>query len=202
MQNKRKGKKLSRAYFQNPDTLFLARDLLGKVLYTSIDGQLTGGVIIETEGYLGIDDRASHAYGKRRTKRNEALYQSGGVAYVYLCYGLHSLLNIVTSDENVPHGILIRAIKPREGLEVMLKRRKKNKLEKSLVSGPGALTQALGISTQHNLTDLSGSLIWVEDQGLVVPHEKILVSPRIGIDYAGEDAFKPWRFLVKGEEIA
>lgn len=193
---KGKRSKVTKTYFQNQDTLFLARDLLGKMLYTSIEGHLTGGIIVETEGYLGITDRASHAYGKRRTKRTEALYQSGGIAYVYLCYGLHSLLNFVTNIEGVPHGILIRAIKPKEGIEKMLKRRKKKSVNKTLTSGPGALTQALGITTEHNMTPLSGSTIWVEDHGIVIPEENVTITPRIGVDYAGEDAFKPWRFIV------
>src|SRR6185437_5047411 len=111
---------------------------------------ITGGMIIETEAYRAPEDRASHAFGNRRTKRNEVMYHDGGRAYVYLCYGLHALFNVVTNEEGIPHAILIRAIKPEIGVEEMLRRRKKSKVDKTLASGPGTVSQALGITTKHN----------------------------------------------------
>jgi DNA-3-methyladenine glycosylase len=182
-------------YFQNSDTLALGRDLIGKYLMTCIDGTLTGGMITETESYLGTIDRACHAWGGRRTKRNEAMYSLGGIAYVYLCYGIHALFNIVTHQENEPHAILIRAIRPEIGIDAMIKRRNKKQLASTLASGPGSLTQSLGISTLHNAMPLAGPLIWLEDRG-ACPRE-ILSTPRIGIDYAGEYASKPWRFIAQ-----
>lgn len=184
--------KLPAKYYQNPDTLFLARDLIGKYIFTHIDDELTGGMITETEAYLGIEDRACHAYAERRTARNASMYAAGGIAYVYLCYGIHALFNIVTHGEDNPHAILLRAIIPEIGIPTMLKRRNK-KILKGLASGPGTLTQALGISSRHNATSLTGNLIWLEDRG----HKKlpIQITPRIGIDYAGEDILKPYRFL-------
>ena len=187
------GSPLPAKYYQNPDTLFLAKDLIGKYLFTHINDELTGGMITETEAYLGIDDRACHAFAARRTRRNEIMYSDGGFAYVYLCYGLHALFNIVTHGKDHPHAILIRAIRPEIGLPAMLKRRQKQSSRK-LTSGPGTLTQALAITTRHNGTALTGSTIWLEDHGLH-PHP-IHVTPRIGIDYAGEDAHKPYRFCL------
>lgn len=182
------------SYYQNSDTLFLAKDLIGKYLITSFNGIITGGMIVETEAYLGANDRACHAYNMRKTKRNEAMYSAGGIAYIYLCYGMHSLFNIVTHKENEPHAILIRAIIPEIGLTHMVKRRKK-KLITTLTCGPGSLTQALGISTLQNKLSLIGNTIWLEDRGCKV--NDILTTPRIGIDYAGEDVSKPWRFVLK-----
>lgn len=188
---------LPNSYYLSNDTLFLARDLLGKSLLTQIDGSLTGGIIVETEAYLGSDDRASHAYNHRRTKRNEAMYAAGGIAYVYLCYGIHFMFNIVTHGKDHPHAILIRAIHPTTGIETMLKRRKKPYISKILTSGPGTLTQALGITTLQNNTPLTGPLIWLEDRNHSFKNDEVIATPRIGIDYAGVDALKPWRFVVK-----
>jgi DNA-3-methyladenine glycosylase len=186
--------KLPLEYYQQDDVLFLSRDLLGKFLVTYIDQQLTAGMIIETEAYRAPDDRASHAYGNRRTKRNEVMYHAGGVCYVYRCYGIHALFNVVTNHLNVPHAILIRAIKPVEGIDHMLIRRQKHKNDKNLASGPGTLTQALGIDTVHNGLSLLSSVIWIEDRHIIIPPESIITGPRVGIDYAGEDALLPWRF--------
>lgn len=188
--------KLPKSFYQRDDVIAISQELLGKVLYSAIDGILTGGIIIETEAYHGIDDRASHAYGNRRTKRTEVMYQEGGICYVYLCYGIHSLLNVVTHGSGHPHAVLIRALKPIHGIDCMRKRRKKSKNDSQLTSGPGSLTQALGITTQHNGISLDGSLIWIEDQGIHVKLKDIISSPRVGVDYAGEDALLPWRFRL------
>lgn len=186
---------LDKSYYLHDDVVFLSKDLIGKYLFTCIDGCLTGGMIIETEAYKGPEDKASHAYGNRRTPRNEAMYHAGGIAYVYLCYGIHSLFNIVTNKENIPHAILIRAIKPVVGLEHMLNRRGKKQNSPSLTAGPGSLSVALGITTKHNRITLSGPEIWIESHGKV-SEENIVATPRIGIDYAGEDALLPWRFII------
>lgn len=189
--------KLPIEYYKQSDVLFLGKDLLGKLLMTNIDGALTGGVITETESYLGFEDRASHAYGGRRTKRNEVMYAEGGVAYVFRCYGVHALFNVVTNQKEIPHAILIRSLKPLIGIDEMLLRRNKKKLDKTLTSGPGNLTRALGIDTLHNGISLDSDLIWIEKQDLTVLNKNIKFTPRIGIDYAGEDAFKPWRFVYE-----
>lgn len=181
-------------YYLNEDVLVLSRDLLGKYLFTKIDGIITGGMIIETEAYRGPEDRASHAYGGRRTARNEVMYSSGGVSYVYLCYGIHYLFNIVTNRVDTPHAILVRAIQPEVGIEMMLIRRKKQKIDSTLTSGPGSLTQALGIKIIHNGLPLAGPAIWIEDRKIKPAH--IIASPRVGIDYAGPDAALPWRFRI------
>lgn len=191
--------KLPISFYQQQDVLKISHQLLGKYLFTFFNNCLTGGLIIETEAYRAPEDRASHAYGMRRTKRNEAMYQAGGVCYVYLCYGLHTLFNVVTHQEGVPHAVLIRAIIPTIGIETMLTRRHKQKVDCNLTGGPGTLTQALGIHQSHNGFSLTGSQIWIEDRGVDVKEEDVITSPRVGVEYAGEDALLPWRFRFKRE---
>jgi DNA-3-methyladenine glycosylase len=187
--------KLPESYYLRQDVVFLAKDLIGKYIFTSIDGiEITGGIITETEAYEGITDKASHAYNNRRTKRTEVMYHKGGVAYVYLCYGIHSLFNIVTNGKDIPHAILIRAIQPITGIETMLRRAKKKKIAGDFAKGPGKVAKILGITTQHSGVKLTGSSIWLEDKGLKIPDKNIISSKRIGIDYAGEDALLPYRF--------
>jgi len=188
---------LPRSFYLREDVVQIARDLIGKTLFTCFDGSLTGGMIVETEAYAGIHDRASHSFGGRRTKRNEMMYQKGGVAYVYLCYGMHHLLNFVTNQKESPQGVLIRAIEPTHGVEKMQLRRKKDKMRYSLTSGPGTVSQALGIDLACNGAPLTSPYLWVEESFLV-PLEKILASPRIGVEYAKEDALLPYRFHLKG----
>ncbi|NIF05121.1 DNA-3-methyladenine glycosylase [Chryseobacterium sp. Tr-659] len=192
--------KLPLSYYSNPDVLFLAKDLLGKVLFTEINGDITGGIIVETEAYNGIYDKASHAYGARRTIRTEPLYSHGGISYVYLCYGIHHLFNIVTSVENEPHAVLIRAIEPLEGKEFMELRRNMPASKPAISSGPGSAAKALGIDRSFNKKDLTENEIWIEDQGIRYNPEEIIASPRIGVAYAQEDALLPWRFFVKGNQ--
>ena len=187
---------LSPDFYLREDALEISQDLLGKVLMTNINGIITGGIITETEAYMGPEDRASHAYGGRRTKRNEMMYHQGGIAYVYLIYGIHAMFNVVTNSSEIPHAILIRAIKPLYGIEHMLKRRGKNEITPSLAGGPGTLAQALGIHTMHNGLTLKGPHIWLEDQDIEVDKRKIIKGPRVGIDYAGEHALLPWRFCM------
>ena len=189
--------KLSADFYQREDVLLISRELLGKVLCTNFHGKLTSGIIVETEAYAGVTDKASHAYGGRRTKRTETMYAKGGSAYVYLCYGIHQLFNIVTNKENIPHAVLIRAIQPRDGIEIMLQRRNKKKIDHTLTSGPGSLTRALGITVKNSGTFLMDNLIWLEDQNINYTNQDILATPRVGIQYAGKDAQNPWRFQVE-----
>lgn len=174
----------------------VARDLLGKVLCTRVSGRVTKVAITETEAYAGVDDRASHAYGGRRTRRTEPMYSEGGVAYVYLCYGIHHLFNVVTGKRDDPQAVLVRAGSPLEGIDLMLERRGKSRSDKRLLAGPGSLAQALAIHTRLTGTSLSGNRIWIEDHGISVCGKEITAGPRIGVDYAGADAAKPYRFLI------
>lgn len=193
--------KLPFSFYQNTDVNSLAVQLLGKQLFTLIDGRLTGGTIVETEAYNGIEDRASHAYGGRLTNRTSTMYQSGGVSYVYLCYGIHHLFNVVTAPEGIPHAVLIRGVEPVAGLDVMLERRNMIALKPNLTAGPGALAKALGIDKNLNDKDLLGEEIWIEDNGIVVPESSVVASPRVGVDYAGDHALLPWRYYIKGNRF-
>ena len=188
--------KPDKSFYLQPDVNEVARKLLGKRLVSHIEGVLCSGLISETEAYNGIIDKASHAYGGRLTKRTETMYAEGGVAYVYLCYGIHHLFNVVTNIEGVPHAVLVRALFPEKGLEWMMERRNHPKPH-LLCSGPGTLSQALGIKTQHNGSDLSGDTIWIEETGIVVPDAEVSVGPRIGVGYAAEDALLPYRYVWK-----
>lgn len=190
-----RGSKLPLNFYHDEDVVMLARALLGKVLVTSIGGRTTAGMIIETEAYAGTVDRASHAFGDRRTERTAPMFRKGGVAYVYLIYGIHSLFNVVTGPEGTPHAVLIRALKPLEGTGLMMQRRKTKDLER-LCSGPGKLSQALGIHYHDSGILLSGDKIWIEDRDILSGHEVIITGPRINVDYAGEDAQLPYRFIL------
>ena len=189
--------KLLREFYVRPSVVQIAKDLLGKYLLTRLEDTATGGMIVETEAYAGPEDRASHAYNSRRTSRTEIMFHEGGVAYVYLCYGIHHLFNIVTNVEGIPHAVLIRAIEPTDGVELMLHRRNMKEVSPKLSGGPGTLTQALGIKTTQTQTDLTGEQIWLEDRGFLVPEDEIIAGPRVGVSYAGEDAENPWRFQLK-----
>ncbi|KYH07214.1 3-methyladenine DNA glycosylase [Chryseobacterium cucumeris] len=192
--------KLPRSYYSNQDVLFLAQDLLGKVLFTKINGETTAGIIVETEAYFGVKDKASHAYGGRLTDRTETLYSHGGVSYVYLCYGIHHLFNVVTSVQDDPHAVLVRAIEPLIGKEIMELRRNMSASKPSISAGPGSAAKALGIDRTFNKKDLDGHEIWIEDHGISYPQSEIIAGPRIGVAYAQEDALLPWRFFVKGNK--
>jgi len=190
--------KLLQPYYCNTDTLQLSKNLLGKKLFTNFDNKLTSGIIVETEAYLGIDDKASHAYKGKKTNRTNTMYNKGGVAYVYLCYGVHSLFNIVCNIENIPHAILIRAIEPIDGIDIMKHRRKIN--EANLTNGPGKLSKALGITKRNNNQSLLENIIWIEDIDNEIFDKNILSVPRIGVDYAGKDATRPYRFYIKNNK--
>jgi DNA-3-methyladenine glycosylase len=194
-------KKLDHRFYDREDVVMLAKQLLGKLLVTEIDGIRTSGRIVETEAYAGSVDRASHAYGGRRTNRTEIIFGGPGKAYVYLCYGIHHLFNVVTNKEGVPHAILIRAVEPVEGIEDMLLRTGKQKVDFTLTRGPGNVSRALGIRTNHTGADLLGNLIYIVDDNWPVNEESIISSARIGVDYAGVDASLLYRFYIKGNRF-
>lgn len=191
--------RLTAAFYRRPDPVLIARELLGKHLVTDFDGQRTTGRIVETEAYRAPDDRACHAYGDRRTARTETMFQAGGVAYIYLCYGIHHLFNVVTGPADAAHAVLIRALEPVEGLEIMLARRGLEGVRPQLTAGPGVMSKALGIERSFDGASLldPSSPIWIEDRGSAPAAEAIAAGPRIGVDYAGECAGRPWRFYVK-----
>jgi DNA-3-methyladenine glycosylase len=190
--------KLAKAWYLNNDVVALSKNLLGKYLFTCIDNLITGGYIVETEAYNGVIDKASHAFGNRLSSRTKTMYMQGGVAYVYLCYGIHEMFNIVTSVEGQPHAILVRAIQPTDGLDIMMARRNMSIIKPNITAGPGSVAKALGISRSINAFSLQSDTIWIEDRGLTFPDKIIAAVPRIGVSYAAEDALLPYRFYVKG----
>jgi DNA-3-methyladenine glycosylase len=193
--------KLPYSFYQEEDVNSIAVKLLGKQLFTRVDGELTGGTIVETEAYKGIIDKASHAYGGRLTNRTRTMYQAGGVSYVYLCYGIHHLVNVVTAGLNTPHAVLIRGLEPTTGLEIMLQRRNMAALKPNLTAGPGALSKALAIDRTLNGKDLMGDEIWIEDNQIRFQPHEIVAAPRVGVAYAGEYALLPWRYYVAGNKF-
>ncbi|NCT77037.1 MAG: DNA-3-methyladenine glycosylase [Chitinophagaceae bacterium] len=186
------------SFYRRPDVLQVAADLMGKLLVTRWNAVVTSGRIVECEAYAGTGDRASHAFGGRRTARNEPMYAAGGRSYVYLCYGIHHLFNVVTNEAEIPHAILIRALEPVEGVEEMLKRVGKPRPDASLTRGPGNLSKALGIVTAHSNLSLKSAELFIADDGFRLQPGQLAWSPRIGVDYAGEDALLPYRLYVKG----
>ncbi len=193
--------KLDRSFYSGNDPVPIAKALLGKVLCTNFDGVLTSGMIVETEAYNGRTDKACHSHIHGKTERTKIMFGKPGIAYVYLCYGIHHLFNVVTNIEGNADAILIRGIEPVEGIETVLERRNKTKLERSVGGGPGIASQALGITTKNYGEDLQGDLIWIEDRNIEIPDTQIISSPRVGVDYAGEDAKLPWRFRIKGNKF-
>ena len=186
-------------FYQGSNVVKIARKLLGKVLVTKWKGIETSGRIVEVEAYNGVIDKASHAAGGRRTNRNEVMYGEGGVSYVYLCYGIHHLFNVVTNRQETPHAILIRALEPIKGIDVMLERTGKKKLDNTLTKGPGNVSKALGISfKQHSGLSLLSKELFIAEDDFAINKKDIVASPRIGVDYAGEDAKLPYRFFIKG----
>ncbi|MCB2208794.1 MAG: DNA-3-methyladenine glycosylase [Bacteroidetes bacterium] len=188
--------KLPLTYYLSDDVPSLAKSLLGKYLITNINGVIAGGMITETEAYEGVTDRASHAYGGLRSKRTEVLYATGGCSYVYLCYGIHYLFNIVTNQKEVPHAVLIRGIFPMIGIEEVLIRTGKRKVGYALTNGPGKLSKALGITLRQNNIALNGQQIWIEDREIQCMETDIISTKRVGVDYAGPDALLPYRFIL------
>jgi DNA-3-methyladenine glycosylase len=193
-------KKIGYSFYSGKDVVKIAKDLLGKILITQFDNITTSGRIVETEAYEGVTDRASHAFGGRRTARTEIMFGNGGSAYVYLCYGIHYLFNVVTNKKDVPHAILIRAIEPLEGIDEMLKRTKKKKPDFTLTRGPGNVSKALGISTHHTGSSLLSNEIFIADDGFKINKKDVIATPRVGVDYAGEDAKLLYRFAVRNNK--
>lgn len=173
--------------------------LLGAVLHSRIGGKLTTGRIVELELYMGECDRACHAF-RGQTPRNSVMFGPGGKAYVYFVYGMHNMFNVVISERGAPNAILIRALEPLDGIDIMQTRRGVKDI-RALCSGPAKLTEAMGISTKHNGVDLAGNKIWLEPADAPVATKDIAAGPRIGVDYAGCDAALPWRFAIKGNKF-
>lgn len=189
--------KLSNKFYNRANVLAIAADLIGKVLVTRFDGLLTVGRIVETEAYAGEKDMASHARHGLRTPRTEIMYSAGGKSYVYLCYGIHHLFNVVTNKKDIPHAILIRAIEPMVGIDIMLKRTGKSSLDFTLTRGPGNVSKAMGILTKHSGMDLLGEELFIARDDFFLSKKDILATKRIGVDYAGKDAGLPYRFILK-----
>jgi DNA-3-methyladenine glycosylase len=187
-------KKLTEEFYQRKNVVQIARELLGKQLFTNIDKKVAGGIIVETEAY-SWKERGCHAFQNKKTVRNAVMFQKGGYAYVYLCYGMYNMVNVVTNSEEVAEAVLIRGLEPTAGVEIMQQRRG-NATGRHLTSGPGKLTQALGITRNLNGKWLEGNELWIEE-GTHHKASDIIKSRRIGIDYAGEDADLPWRFYLR-----
>jgi DNA-3-methyladenine glycosylase len=193
-------KKLRPEFYKRFDVVLIAKELLGKILVTNTGGITTAGRIVETEAYRAVADRASHAYAGRRTPRNEAMYAGGGTSYVYICYGIHYLFNVVTNIKEVPDAVLIRAIEPVKGIETMLLRTPKPNPGFTITKGPGNVGRALGISKADTGISLLGNDIYIADDGFIPDESIIGTSSRIGVAYAAEDALLPYRFYIKGNK--
>jgi DNA-3-methyladenine glycosylase len=192
--------KLPLIFYQQANVVNVTKSLLGKSVYTHFNGVTTGGIITEVEAYSGRNDKASHASNGLRTARTEVMYNAGGCTYIYLCYGIHQMLNIVTNKAGLADAVLIRAFEPVLGIDEMQRRRKLPKLAKALTAGPSNVGKALGLDFKlHNGLDLTTDQIWIED-GPIVREEDIILSRRIGVDYAEEDALKLWRFYIKDSQ--
>lgn len=190
--------KLAAEFYERGDVVQIAKDLLGKILVTKIDNVLTTGRIVETEAYVGLTDRASHSYNGKRTARNEAMYGPAGSSYVYICYGMHQMFNVVTNAAEVPDAVLIRAVEPMKGIPTMLQRTGKATLNTTLTKGPGNVGKAFGLHKSHTGISLLGSRIYIADDGFMLPPDKLGASQRIGVQYAGPDALLLYRFYIKG----
>ncbi len=191
-------KKLPLSFYSRKDVVSIAKDLIGKIIVTNFEGIITSGRIVETEAYIAFTDKASHSFSGKRTPRNEHMYSAPGTAYVYICYGMHQMMNIVTNDFNIPDAILLRAVEPLQGIDHMLERRGKKKSDKTLTRGPGKVGKALGISKFHSGFSLLGNEIYLMDDHFKISPAQIGESPRIGVESAGKDAKLPYRFYFKG----
>ncbi|HEY5464943.1 MAG TPA: DNA-3-methyladenine glycosylase [Hanamia sp.] len=190
-------KKVPLSFYNRKDVVQIARELLGKIIVTNFNGIITSGRIVETEAYVGIIDKASHSFAGKRTARNEHMYSAAGTAYIYICYGMHQMLNIVTNEKEIPDAVLIRAVEPLNGLDIMLKRTNKKILDKTLARGPGNVGKALGIFKHHSGLFLLDEEIYLLDDNYKIENENIGISKRIGVESAGADALLPYRFYVK-----
>lgn len=193
-------KKLPLHFYLRSDVVKIAEELLGKVLVTDWQEGYTSGRIVETEAYAGSMDKASHAY-RGITPRTKVMFEEGGTAYVYLCYGIHQMFNIVTAREGIAHAILIRAVEPMDGIDIMLQRTRKKVLDYTLTRGPGNVGKAFGFHTSQCGLSLQSDELYIADDGYKVDPASIVVSPRIGVDYAGDDALLDYRFYIKGNKF-
>ncbi len=194
-------KKLPIEFYDRTNVRTIANELIGKLLVSKIDGNTCVGRIVETEAYIGLTDRASHSFGGKRTARNEHMYAAAGTAYVYICYGMHQLFNVVTNKVDIPDAILIRAVEPLEGIGHMLRRTKKKKPDFTLTKGPGNVGKAFGIFKQHSNTSLLKNEIYIAEDEFFIDDKLISSSKRIGVESAGEAALYPYRFYVKGNKF-
>lgn len=193
-------KKLPLSFYHRKDVVQIARELLGKIIITTFDGNFTSGRITETEAYVGLTDKASHSFGNRRTARNEHMYGAAGIAYVYICYGMHQMFNIVTNDKDVPDAVLVRAVEPMKGVGTMLKRTGKKKLDRTLTRGPGNVGKALGIFKHHSGLKLTSKEMYIVEDKFSLAEENIGTSIRIGVEGAGPDGLLPYRFYIRGNK--
>lgn len=191
-------KKLSVEFYKRNDVILIAKELIGKIIITCFNNQITSGRIVETEAYIGLTDKASHSFGGKRTARNEYMYAAGGTAYVYICYGMHNLFNVVTNKKDIPDAVLIRAVEPLKGIDIMLERTGKLKPDNTLTKGPGNAAKALGISKIHSGINLRKQDICIVDDGSIIKPALIAASRRIGVESSGDASLKPYRFYVKG----
>lgn len=191
--------KLPADFYRCPDPVQIAHDLLGKHVFTQLEGQLTGGRIVETEAYSHTGDQSMQLHLKRRGSHGHALRELGGRAYLYQVYQRHTLFNICTNEADKTDTVLIRAIEPLVGIDLMQRRRNLAEVSPKLTAGPSLLTQALGLTPTLTGTDLQGDIIWLEDHGEEVPESQIQRSARVGLTYAGSEAATlPWRFRLIG----
>ena len=193
-------KKLPQSFYERSDVVAVTKELIGKILVTRFNSKFTAGRIVEAEAYNGPHDKAAHSFNNRRTKRTEVMFARGGVAYVYLIYGIHQMFNIVTNVEGIPNAVLIRAIEPVAGIEHMLERVGKTVAGFDLTRGPGNVAKALGIHTSQTGMSLQSDELYLAGDGFQYSEKEILATTRVGVDYAGEDALLPYRFLVKGNK--
>ena len=191
-------KKLPVEFYKRKDVVLIARELIGKIIVTNFDGITTSGRIVETEAYIGLTDKASHSFGRRRTARNDHMYAAAGTAYVYICYGMHHLFNVVTNKKDIPDAVLIRAVEPLTGVDIMLQRTGRQKIDNTLTKGPGNAARALGISKNNSGLNLLQQEIFIAADNFIIKKKQIGTSRRIGVESAGEAALLPYRFYVKG----
>ena len=193
-------KKLGIQFYEREGVVAIAKELIGKIIITKFDGAMTSGRIVETEAYIGLTDRASHSFGGRRTARNEHMYAKAATAYVYICYGMHHLFNVITNKKDIPDAVLIRAVEPLAGVTTMLKRTNKKKPDHTLTKGPGNVGKALGISKEHSGYNLLGNKIFIIED-MTIAGDLIGTSRRIGVESSGVAALLPYRFYVKGNKF-
>lgn len=187
-------------FYDRKNVVQIAKELIGKIVVTNFNGLRTSGRIVETEAYTGLNDKASHAYNGKRTVRNEHMYAQPGTSYVYICYGIHQMFNVVTNERDIPDAVLIRALEPLEGIDVMLERSGKERLDHTLTRGPGNVAKALGMNKSHSGVSLTGDEMFIASDEMLIVEDSIGVSKRIGVDYAEEDASLLYRFFIKGNK--